>query len=288
MSLPGRIASPDREEKDLIKGMLKRKAHALVDLFPWGRDLYQRYWVYPRSDDQLDGVYGDFDAAMTAAGGAERAAYDHNNAKKSIEKESRIVDRYFQSSDYPALFWLSRALADEHEVLELGGSVGYAYYSFRRMLDYPERLRWTIVELPEAVRLGREIAAARGEVQVTFAETIEESIRYGIFLTAGTLQYMQEHVVEIIGRCKEPPRHLIINRLPAYDGEEYWTVQNLGINKVPYRIYSRPKLIESIQNLGYHLRDAWHKPRTMIIPFAPARTVSSYQGFYFERSRSGD
>jgi hypothetical protein len=95
--------------------------------------------------------------------GAEKAAYDHNNAKKSIEKESRIVDRYFQSSDYPALFWLSRALADEHEVLELGGSVGYAYYSFRRMMSYPERLRWTIFELPAAVRLGREIAAARGE-----------------------------------------------------------------------------------------------------------------------------
>ena len=72
--------------------------------------MYQRYWVF-------DGVYPDYDAALRAAGGAEQAAYDHNNAKKSIEKESRIVDRYFQSSDYPALFWLSRALADEHEVL---------------------------------------------------------------------------------------------------------------------------------------------------------------------------
>jgi putative methyltransferase (TIGR04325 family) len=97
---------------------------------------------------------------------------------------------------------------------------------------------------------------------------------------------MREPVAEIIGRCKKPPRHLIINRPPAYDGEEYWTVQNLGINKVPYRIHSRPQLIESIQNLGCRLRDAWPKPRQVVIPvpFEFVRVLSPFSRFCCHRS----
>lgn len=263
--------------------ILKRKLMALIELAPWGTDLYRRYWVFPRSYTEVLGVYDKYEAALAAAGGAEHAAYDHNNARKSLEKERRIVDQYFEESDYPALFWLSRAFARERKVLELGGSVGYAFYSFGRKLEFPVDLDWTIVELPEAVRLGRQIAAERHEHRLHFAEAIDNSARYGVFLTSGTLQYMQETVWELVGGMTEPPAHLLINRLPAYGGEAYWTVQNLGFHKVPYRIYSRPELIDSMNKLGYRLRDSWHKPRKIVIPFAPERSVDSYQGFYFER-----
>lgn len=264
--------------------ILRKKIMALIELVPWGSDLYRRYWVFPRSYTQVLGVYEDYEAALAAAGGAERAAYDRNNARKSPEKERANVDRYFEASDYPALFWLSRAFPDVCKVLELGGSVGYAFYGFEQKMPYPEALDWTIVELPEAVRLGREIAAERGEHRLRFAEAIDTRGRYDVFLTSGTLQYMRETIAELIGRMSEPPPHVIVNRLPAYDGEAYWTVQNLGVNKVPYRVYSRPELLESLAKLGYSLRDAWDKPREIVIPFAPERTVTSYQGFYFERA----
>lgn len=267
---------------------LKRKAKALIELLPWGSDLYRHYWVFPRAHDQVRGVFPDYSSALAAAGGAGQAEYDHNNAKKSFEKEQQIVDRYFQDSDYPALFWLSRTKVDAGKVLELGGSVGYAFYSFRRKMAFPESLRWTIIELPEAVRLGREIASARGEHQLSFSETIDYSSGYDVLLTAGTLQYMPERIADIIGAMAKPPPHLIINRVPAYEGDEFWTVQNLGVKSVPYRIFSRPKLVDSLLALGYELRDTWHKPRSMMIPFAPERTVTSYQGFYFERPNSPD
>ena len=265
-----------------MKEILRRKVRALVELMPWGTDIYQRWWVYPRSHNQVLGVYPDHASALAAAGGTELAAYDHHNAKKSMEKELKVIDSYFQESDYPALFWLSRILKQEPKVVELGGSVGYAFYGFRRMMAYPEELEWTVVELPAAVRLGRQIAASHGEHQLAFSESIDGSVGYGVFLTAGTLQYVPEHVCDIIGRMPEPPRHVIINRLPAYDGDEYWTVQNLGSNKVPYRIYSRPRLVEAFEKLGYRLRDSWQKPRTLLLPFAPERTVEVYHGFYFE------
>jgi putative methyltransferase (TIGR04325 family) len=269
-----------------MKEILKRKTKAFIELMPWGADLYHRYWIYPRADDRVLGVFPDYDAALKVAGGRSQANYDRNNVKKTREKEQQIVDDYFQDSDYPALFWLSRIMTNESRIIELGGSVGYAFYSYRRRLTYPEGMRWTIVELPEAVRLGREIAAARSEQQLSFTESIGDCGQCSIFLTSGTLQYIQRDVSDMIREFPKAPDHLIINRVPVYDGEEYWTVQNLGTNKVPYRIHCRKRLIDSLAELGYELHDTWKKPRKVFVPFAPERTVENYEGFYLRHTNA--
>ena len=66
-----------------------------------------------------------------------------------------------------------------------------------------------------------------------------------------------------------------------YDGPEYWTVQNLGINEVPYKIQNRQALIDSLRRLGYQIQDSWRKAREIEIPFHPECDVDYYHGIYF-------
>jgi hypothetical protein len=64
--------------------------------------------------------------------------------------------------DYPGLFWLGRSIdAGLTRVFDLGGHIGIKYYAFRRVLSYPDSLRWTVCDVPSVVEQRPRLAAQR-------------------------------------------------------------------------------------------------------------------------------
>lgn len=269
-----------------IKTVFKKKLLAFIELLPFGRDLYLLI-TRNRQAISYRGVFENLDQANSAVPPKRTPYYDIINANKAAnrEVEKQKLDDWFHDIDYPLLFWLSKLIRPNFSVLELGGSVGHFFYSIQNLSPCPAGVHWTIAELPEAVELGRKIAKERQEYRLSFIESKEIVFNEpaDIFMTAGTLQYMNESLSKMLSGLSKQPVHVLVHNLPVHANKDFWTLQNLGICEVPYHIFSKPELINSMSKLDYDQIAQWVNPRELEIPFHRGKPIEGYLGFYFRK-----
>jgi putative methyltransferase (TIGR04325 family) len=128
---------------------------------------------------------------------------------------------------------------------------------------------------------GEEIAREENAANLAFTMNRSAADGVSIYLTTGALQYIEPDLPEILAQLSSRPRHVLLNRVPMYDGEPYYTVQSSKHSYVAHKVGNISQLIRSMEALGYETVDQWHLPRTMHIPFHPERFVSNFRGFYF-------
>lgn len=190
--------------------------------------------------------------------------------------------------DYPVMWWLARALgAGARRILDIGGSVGVHYHAYRSYIDMPEALCWRIVEVPVMVAIGQELAAERGCSALSFTADLQEALAMrgiDIWIAAGALQYMENaRPAELLQRCASMPAHVLLNRVPLYEGDDFVTAQNIGEGCfAPVQVLNRQRFIRDIEALGYTLKDHWQVyERALYLPGHPERSFPSFSGFYF-------
>jgi len=201
-----------------------------------------------------------------------------------VEVRTRQVFTY----DYPMMWWLDRAFRHgAASVLDIGGSVGVHYHAYRSYIDMPSALTWRIVEVPAMVAIGRRLAAERGAMALSFTDDLEEGLTSAgadIWISSGALHYMEDaRPSDLLKRCLEAPMHILLNKLPLYEGDDFVTTQNISEGCfAPMHVFNRDRLIRSIEALGYHLRDRWavHE-RSLYLPGYPERSFPSFTGLYF-------
>ncbi|MGJ7498584.1 methyltransferase, TIGR04325 family [Variovorax sp. RT4R15] len=234
------------------------------------------------------GVFDDFKAArawLPRSPAFDQAAL----AAEYVDVRSKKVFSY----DYPVMWWLDRALRDgATSVLDIGGSVGVHYYAYRRYFDMPNLVTWRVVEVPAIVSIGQDLATQNGATVLSFTEDLHQSVgtaSYDIWISAGAIHYLEEgRPDQLIKRCARRPRHILLNKLPLYSGEDFVTVQNIGEGAfAPLHVYNRARLIQDIKALGYTLWDKWAvQERAMDLPGYPERSFPSFTGLYFVESAS--
>lgn len=228
----------------------------------------------------LRGVYETFGEAAAAAPAVKPIGYDLAGSGSWYEEKFTGIGL----EDYPVLFWLRDALPGCRALFEIGGHVGEAYYAFRRLLEYPPGLKWTVLDVPSIAREGTELAKRKGANGLLFTDGSQPFDPAEIVLAAGALQYFEKPVlVDAIRQMQRSPRHIIINSTPIYDGAAYITLQNIGSVYCPYRIFNRSELVDAIEREGYQLVDSWSKPRPVRIPRHPDKCFDAYSGLYFRR-----
>ncbi|PIF74184.1 putative methyltransferase (TIGR04325 family) [Variovorax sp. 54] len=188
--------------------------------------------------------------------------------------------------DYPVMWWLERAFRDGcTQVLDIGGSVGVHFYAYRRYFEMPQGLCWRVVEVPALVAIGRDMARQPDAGALRFTEDMAQALSGNdIWLAAGSLNYVEDaRPGDLLQRCEVRPRHVLLNKLPLHDGEDYVTTQNLGAGCfAPTHVYNRRHFIEAIEAQGYTLRDQWQVPeRSIYLPGFPERCVPTFSGLYF-------
>jgi putative methyltransferase (TIGR04325 family) len=224
------------------------------------------------------GVFGDFAAAARSAPKTKPVGFDREACARQF---GRYRDKVF-SFDYPMLFRLSRLLPSERRIFDYGGSVGTQFYAYSAYLQYPDGLSWRVCELPEITRAGEELARKSGRSGLTFTTRFEDARYADILIAAGSLQYVESPALaEALSGLRRMPRHLLLNKLPLYDGERFVTLQNGGAAFHPHYVFNRRDFIGSLTALGYRLEDRWDvDSRSGYIPFNRERSFSSYTGLY--------
>ena len=267
-----------------IRSTFVEKVKALIKLLPFGKDIWL-ILTRNRGGISYAGLYESFDQAENSVK-ATTTKYDVINSNKSRkqQQEDEVLDHWCPDTDYPLLFWTAQNLKTVGSVLELGGSLGHLYYGIKRMVGMPENVNWTIAELPEAVKLGKELSRKRNETQLAFLESdkLESALGFELFITAGTIQYMEQPIWETLKKLKHLPSRIIIHNLPTHTTTQAFTIQNLGVCQVPYRIYSKDELLEQMQKLGFSLEKTWTNEREITIPFHRNYKIEGYLGYMFK------
>ena len=267
---------------------MKSRIRGLVDLLPLGVDL--RLWLERRRlGISYRGIFESYSEAVSCSR-LSKNEYDLVNREKARheERERLSLDRPIPDYDYPLLFWISRLMQANTSIVDLGGSVGHFYYRSQQYFEHPERIEWRIAELPEAVELGRRFAAERAAAELSFFESDQPPPwkHADILLTAGTIQYMELSIEDLLARFESKPEHILINSLPMHPEHDFWTLQDLGTCEVPYHVFSESSWVKGLEEQGYRLVDRWSQPRAIEIPFHRNLRVQAYRGFYFGRCAS--
>lgn len=223
------------------------------------------------------GLYPTREKALTAAPPTRLVGYDHDPVVDvSLHRMSQIW-----TSDYPVVYWLLRTLAQGQRLVDLGGHVGTKYRAWSPYLKLPDDFRWVVCDVPTMRDAGRRLNA--GNPHLHFTSSRGEIDGSDILLASGALQYMEGDLEEILAGCQEPPRHLLINKVPTHSTPDVYTLENLLSSTVPYRIFQKGRLLEALHALGYQHRDEWTVPESSVrVPFTSlGETV--HLGFYFQR-----
>lgn len=262
----------------LSKSGVKRGIRDTVFAVPVVSDVLRKHWHFLARVGACRGIFPTLEDAESAAASLGPVGYNHDLV---FGPEIRGAPSDIRRRDYPVLFWLSSALVEGSKILNLGGSAGAEYFTYRQFLQFPERVIWTVCELPHAVEFGASLARMVEAPGLAFTTNIEDGAGADIFLSCGALQYLEQDLAACLRRLRPLPARVLINRVPLYDGETFFTVQSSFGSAVPYRIQNRQELVDSMLELDYELVDCWCEKREIVIPFHPYRRVNEFYGFYF-------
>jgi putative methyltransferase (TIGR04325 family) len=211
--------------------------------------------------------------------------FDHAAlAAEYVDVRTRKIFAY----DYPVMWWLERAFRDgATKVLDIGGSVGVHFYAYRRYFDMPKDLSWRVVEVPAIAAIGRKMASQPDAhaSALSFADELAPALSGNdIWISAGALHYLDNaRPAQLLQQCEVRPRHILLNKVPLYGGEDYVTTQNIGAGCfAPMHVYNRRRFVKEVEALGYTLREQWQVPeRSIDLPGFPEHRVPSFTGLYF-------
>ncbi|MBF2067321.1 MAG: methyltransferase, TIGR04325 family [Calothrix sp. C42_A2020_038] len=241
------------------------------------------------------GVFKTFEEAIQAAPKTKSIGYDNEELAQEYqqmlennnwENQGRSIFLY----DYPILFWLTSIINQGGtKVFDFGGNVGVHYYGYRKYLEKSVEteklaknlsLQWTVCDLAEIIKVGKVIADKRNIKDLDFTSEFEDIKNKEIFIAGGVIQYVEKLADKLSYAYK--PQHLLINRVPLYDGQQFVTLQNGGKVFYPQYVFNKTQFIKELTDIGYELIDIWQGSGSCIIPFHPEKSVYSYSGLYLK------
>lgn len=234
------------------------------------------------------GVFNTFEEAIQSAPKTKTIGYDNDELAQEYQQMAELGDWEHSKSiitayDYPVLFWLNSIFTANpvNNIFDFGGNVGIHFYAYQKYLNF-RNLTWTVCDLPEIVKAGKELAQKRQEQDLVFTTSFEEASNNNILIASGCVQYINSFS-EQIEKISNKPTHILINRLPLYDGKQFVTLQNGGKVFYPQYVFSKTEFLQSFQNIGYQLIDIWKDSMdSCMIPFHPEKSVPFYHGMYFK------
>lgn len=236
-----------------------------------------RDFLANRERNVFFGVHASWDEAAAAAHGYGAVGYDNAGSAELYDHRLRM-----DPHDYPALYWLTRSLAEgQRGVFDVGGAIGIKYLAFREHLGRFPDLEWRVQDVPAMVTHGRELAIRRGGAPgLSFTERFEDGEGLDVLLASGVLQYLPHTLGELLAGWRRLPRRIVINTAAIHPQHEYFTVNSLGTAFCPYRVQTQAGLVRGLTALGYRLRETWINPdKPLLIPHRPDYSLRHYSGY---------
>jgi len=253
--------------------MLQRAAAIARDLYTY------RYFNSPEKAPRYRGVYATFAEAERSIPKGRAEGFNSDAVPEFFISKQFL----FNPQDYPVLVWLSQAFEPGCRVFDLGGGIGQCYYKYREYVRYPEGVEWTVCDVESFAARGPEFAREQNAPNLHFTTDRAAAEGATVYLTNGALQYIEPDLAEILSQLSSKPRHVLVNRVPLYEGDPYFSVQSSLHSYVVHKVGNAGQFVREMEALGYTTVDQWSLPRSMHVYFHPERFVPNFRGFYFRR-----
>jgi len=240
---------------------------------------YEEHFINAINENLFRGVYKSFPEALETAPKSKPIGY--NNPEPARMYRDRLNRIY--PGDYPAIFWLSKAIEGGRcSIFDLGGHIGIAYYSYQKYIEYPANMDWQVCDVKEVTQAGTQLANKKGCGKISFTNDYHDANGKEIFFASGSLQYLDISLASMIAQLELRPKDIIVNLTPLHDEMEFVTLQNIGSAFCPYQVFNREEFINAVCVLGYTLIDSWENAeKSCLIPFYPEHSLDHYCGLYF-------
>ncbi|HET7434389.1 MAG TPA: methyltransferase, TIGR04325 family [Thermoanaerobaculia bacterium] len=192
------------------------------------------------------GVYESFDEVPRSEGHASREWLDALAREVEAMRNAPLPDDVVL--EHEALLFVLRT-THARRVLDFGGGAGQSYAFVRRVAPELD-VRWTVVELPEVVALGRTLLP-----DVTFTDT---PVPADVIFIKSALQYLDDWRAALRSLFALNAPHLILEKFSGVASRSYVTAQtNFGAT-VPYRFIAFDELFAEARAQGYE-RALWRR-----------------------------
>jgi putative methyltransferase (TIGR04325 family) len=145
-----------------------------------------------------------------------------------IELTFRNAAKKARPSDYPVPFHIQRLLPQIRTGFDLAGGLGSAFYCYSKYMAMPVGLSWRVLELPEASRIGAELAKERNEPRLHFAAKWDEAEGVDLLIVAGALHCIEKPLPGMISEPGRKPQYVLISRAALVDCPAFATIQEGG------------------------------------------------------------
>jgi putative methyltransferase (TIGR04325 family) len=237
------------------------------------------------SGNIYSGEYASFEEACADMPAHDLVGYD--NAELASWYRERLDQ--VQPEDYPLLFWLSRILPGVDTVFDFGGHVGLHYYAWRRPLDLPANVDWTVCDVPAVVASGQELARERGNPPgLSLTSDAKRASGATVFLASGSIQYLEPGFLwKMLASLERRPRHLLLNKLAVHETRDFVTVQDTQASFHPYSVVSRSRLTRELEGCGYQRVAEWANADHCRVMLRPDLDVPNFTGALWTLEAAG-
>jgi len=252
-------------------------------ILQWRKIKYNKKFSTNCSYNLFKGVYSSFNEAIPHIPKTKPEGYDHNSAAKMY---TNLMDN-IRLVDYPVIFWLNKIIKEKSVVFDFGGHVGIRFYCYSKYINYPNKLKWIVYDLPSVLEEGKKLAKEMVENKISFTNEIDVAGGSDIFLASGSLQYFEIPLYKILSNLKTSPKHILINGTPLHEDHEFVTINNMTTAYCLYKIQKKNDFINGMIENGWELKDIWinnDKDKKCHIPFYKDYNGSVYYGMYFVKS----
>ncbi len=229
----------------------------------------------------LERAFGSFDQAWPVA--RKNAGNAHGDPH--LVHSNLTTSLATRPSDYPVLYWLNRIQTEGLVLFDYGGGAGQLFYQYSALLCPGLIREWIVMDLPEVVAIGVDVAQQRCAQGLRFSTSVRDCRGCDIFLASGAFHYWERTVRDLADETAELPPHFILNRSPfREDGDPFVGIQRGSTWAIPFLARTPSGIEREFSELGYELVDRWLVPeKTFSLALLPGHR-SPYMGFYFRRS----
>jgi putative methyltransferase (TIGR04325 family) len=210
-----------------------------------------RYRALTPDSVRFRGAFASHHDALASVRSGKLKGYDND----AVTEVSKALMQQVPLWDYPILYWLHRLAPEISRVVDAGGHIGVKYRAFGPYLDLG-RLEWIVYDLPALVRAG-QAQARPGDQTLSFVDRLEDAPSADVLLASGLLPYLDTPFSDLVRRMRQPPRHILLNKVVTRDGPTVVTLENFGVAEVPYHIRNACEIPEALESLGYEIVDEW-------------------------------
>lgn len=206
-----------------------------------------------------EGVFQDFKNAQDFADGFGFAGETYNSRAYDVAQEcilsikNNIPIPFFHKQRSVVLAPIVAMLLNETpkiDILDFGGGLGIGYMTLKEsILNINEKIKYTILELPEICKQGRELH----KNEINFLESFPNSQEFDLVHSSSAIQYIENWKLLVKRFCSTNAKYILMSDVFAGDFETFVTLQNYYSNKIPHWFLNYNEFIEIFNQNGYKL-----------------------------------